>query len=231
MKLYELVLRDNHAVSPFVWRVKMMLAHKGLTPETTAIGYGDKDQLEFSGQDRVPVLVDGDNVISDSWKIACYLDEAYPDKPSLFGGNIGQGMGRILNMWCDSTQLAKQFMFCTVGTFNLTPESDQPYFRESRMEWTGLTIEQMDAMSDEKRIEQFRECLTPIRETLREQKWLGGDVPAFPDYCVFGGFMWARTTIATPLLEKDDPIEDWRQRMLDLFDGLARNAPAIETDA
>jgi glutathione S-transferase len=35
------------------------------------------------------VLVDGETAITDSWHIACYLDEAYPDRPSLFGGDIG----------------------------------------------------------------------------------------------------------------------------------------------
>ena len=34
----------------------------------------------------VPVLRDGDRVVRDSFDIALYLDEAYPDRPSLFGG-------------------------------------------------------------------------------------------------------------------------------------------------
>ena len=38
---------------------------------------------------QVPVLVDGDRTLHDSWNIAEYLDEAYPDLPSLFFGNSG----------------------------------------------------------------------------------------------------------------------------------------------
>lgn len=230
MKLYELVLKDGYAVSPFVWRVKMELAHKCIEPETVPIGYGDKDQLAFSGQDRVPVIVDGGTVVSDSWRIACYLDDAYPNSPPLFGSDIARGMGRFVNIWCDSQQLQKQFMFCAVGTFERTPKADKPYFRQSRLEWTGMTIEQMAEKCDDRRLELFRETLSPVRQVLKEQAWLAGDTPAFPDYCLFGGFMWARTTIETKLLEADDPIEDWRQRMLDLFGGLAREAPAMERD-
>ena len=74
MKLYELSLSEGRTVSPFVWRVRFCLAHKGLDPERVPISYHDKDQLAFSGQDRVPVLVDGDTVVTDSWKIACYLE-------------------------------------------------------------------------------------------------------------------------------------------------------------
>ena len=43
-----------------------------------------------------------------------------------------------------------------------------------------------------------------------------------------GGFMWARTTLPDALLDPDDPIERWRQNMLDLFDGMGRSALAME---
>lgn len=230
MQLYELVLGGGRTVSPFVWRAKMHLAHKGFEAETVAIGYGDKDKLAFSGQDRVPVLVDGDKTIHDSWRIAEYLDEAYPDRPSLFGGPIGHGMGLFFNRWCDTQMLGQLFLLCTPGTFDATPDADQPYFRQSRAEWSGgMTIEQMRE-NPERKIEQLRTVLEPVRLTLAEQDWLSGDGPAFVDYCLFGGFMWARTTTAFELLEPDDPVEAWRQRMLDLFGGFARGARAVEVD-
>lgn len=230
MQLFELVLNEGRTVSPFVWRAKMHLAHKGLEAETVAIGYSDKDKLAFSGQDRVPVLVDGEKTIHDSWRIAEYLDEAYSDRPSLFGSAIGHGMGLFFNRWCDTQMLGQLFLLCTPGTFDLTPEADQPYFRKSRAEWSGgMTIEQMRE-NPERKIERFRAVLDPVRLTLTEQDWLSGDAPAFADYCLFGGFMWARTTMADKLLEPDDTVEAWRQRMLDLFDGFAREAPAAEAD-
>ena len=43
------------------------------------------------------MLVDDDTVVTDSWKIACYLEEAYPDAPSLFGSDIARGMGLAFN--------------------------------------------------------------------------------------------------------------------------------------
>ena len=46
-------------------------------------------KLSFSGQSLVPVLVDGGRVVNDSWNIACYLDEAYPDRPKLMEGCAG----------------------------------------------------------------------------------------------------------------------------------------------
>jgi glutathione S-transferase len=37
-------------------------------------------------------------------------------------------------------------------------------------------------------------------------------------------FQWARAVSPTRLLEPDDPLYAWREHMLDLFDGHARNA-------
>jgi len=225
MKLYELSLSQGRTVSPFVWRTRFCLAHKGLNPERVPISYHDKDQLAFSGQDRVPVLVDGDEVISDSWKIACYLEDAYSFAPSLFDG--AQGTALMINKWADHVQLGAMFLLCSPGTYDVTQDEDKPYFAQSRYEWTGKTIDDFRAMEDEA-LKRTRSALEPIRQTLAEQPFIAGDAPAFADYCVMGGFMWARTTYAGQVLEDGDPVEDWRQRMLDLFEGLGRNALSME---
>jgi hypothetical protein len=41
--------------------------------------------------------------------------------------------------------------------------------------------------------------------------------------------MWARLISEIDLLEKDDPIFVWRERLLDLFGGFARAAPGVST--
>ena len=49
----------------------------------------------FSGQDKVPILKHGDRVISNSWTIALYLEQAFPDRPTLFGGAVGETLTRF----------------------------------------------------------------------------------------------------------------------------------------
>ena len=39
---------------------------------------------------QVPVLVDGDQSVHESFEIARYLEKSYPDAPSLFGGEGGE---------------------------------------------------------------------------------------------------------------------------------------------
>ena len=68
----------------------------------------------------------------------------------------------------------------------------------------------------------------PIRRTLEAQPFFGGDRPLYADYALFGPFQWARCISSFALLEKDDPVRLWRDRLLDRFDGLGRKTPAYD---
>ena len=64
--LYDLAAADDkRRFSPYCWRIKMALAHKELEVETVPWRFTEKDVIAFSGQRRVPVLVDGDKVVAD----------------------------------------------------------------------------------------------------------------------------------------------------------------------
>ena len=88
--------------SPYCWRTRFALAHKELEVEGVPWYFTQPERLAFSGQGKVPVLVDGPTVVHDSWAIAVYLDQAYPDRPSLFGGPAGQAHAAFINSWADS---------------------------------------------------------------------------------------------------------------------------------
>jgi glutathione S-transferase len=65
-----------------VERVALALAHKGIEVESVAVDPDDRSQLrELSGQELVPVLVDGDQVIADSTRIMHHLEQRFPDPP------------------------------------------------------------------------------------------------------------------------------------------------------
>ena len=50
--------------SPYCWRTRLALAHKGLAVQTIPWRFTEKDALAFSGQGRVPVIRDGDRVVA-----------------------------------------------------------------------------------------------------------------------------------------------------------------------
>jgi len=71
LKLFELVGADaQRPFSPFCWRTRMALAHKGLSAETIPWCFTEKDAIAAHQSDKVPVLLDGDNSVADSWAIA-----------------------------------------------------------------------------------------------------------------------------------------------------------------
>ena len=73
-----------------VERVALALAHKGLSVESVVIDYADRSEVQrVSGQPLVPVLVDGEQVVSDSVRILAHLEHRFPSPP-LFPTDPGQ---------------------------------------------------------------------------------------------------------------------------------------------
>jgi glutathione S-transferase len=72
--------RFRHSTN--VERVALALAHKGLQVESVAVDPADRSKVrEVSGQDLVPVLVDGDDVVADSTRIMRHLERRFPEPP------------------------------------------------------------------------------------------------------------------------------------------------------
>jgi glutathione S-transferase len=212
--------------SPYCWRTRMALAHKCLVVETIPWRFTEKAALAFSGQGRVPVIRDGDRVVSDSWAIAEYLEASYPDRPSIFGGETGRAHARFINAWADGIMVGAIARLILRDLLDVVAPQDQPYFRESREARFGTTLEDMQA-DRETRVAEFRASLLPVRLVLGRQIWLGGAAPTYADYIVFGTLQWPRCASRFELLAADDPVTAWRERMLDLFDGLGRSATTV----
>ena len=60
------------------------------------------------------------------------------------------------------------------------------------------------------------------------QPFFGGAEPLYADYALFGPFQWARCISPFALLEDGDPVKQWRDQLLDRFEGLARKAVAYD---
>ena len=219
--LYELAGAGETRFSPNCWRSIYALHHKGLPFERSPILFGEKDRIAFSGQKLVPVLQDRGTVISDSLAIAEYLEKTYPDRPSLFGSDVGRAQARFINAWADKVQIFALRPLIVRDALDHVDPADQAYYRENRESRYGGTLEDMQADRDT-RVHETRQLLEPVRAVVSRQGFLAGDAPAYADYTVFGSFMWAKSVSTFGLLEPDDPVYAWRERMLDLFGGLGR---------
>ena len=111
-----------------------------------------------------------------------------------------------------------------------------------------------------------QKCLEPLRQTLKDTKWLGGKSINYADLCVAGTFMvsavcrtwWANwrctmlssstcgqvmidtlnlclqlaSAVGVELLEKDDPVYEWRERLFKGFEEtISKNGKYKETSA
>ena len=225
LKLFELVGTDAaRPFSPYCWRTRMALAHKGLSAESIPWCFTEKQSIAPYKSEKVPVLLDGDNSVVESWAIANYLEDTYPDRPSLFGGEGGRAMARMINWWGDIAIVNGIFPMIAADVHSHLKPEDAAYFRRTREERMGKPLEELTTDRD-KEVAKFRRSLDPLRLTLRTQAFLGGDAPNYADYIVFGGFQWARVTSPFRLLEDKDLVYAWRERLLDAFDGMARKSP------
>ena len=220
--MYDLAGIDaDRRFSPFWWRARMALAHKGLDVETVPWRFTEKDKLPQPSQGRVPVICDGDRVVHDSTAIADYLEERYADRPSLFGGETGRGLTRFVQNWTETVLQAGLVRLVVLDIHRHIGPEDQAYFRKSREERFGTSLEEV-VKDREARLPAFRASLDPLRRTVERQDFVAGKAPAYADYVVFGAFQWARSISDFELLAADDPVRAWRSRILDLFGGLAR---------
>ncbi len=139
---HERVGLDGRRISPFSWRIRYAFAHKGLDPEVVPTRFADVERIRaLSGQDFVPIIEHDGTVVHDSWSIACHLEDRFPDRPSLFGGAVGRGATRLVNIWSD-TVLGRAMRPQIYGDFiRCIDPDDRDYFRSSREAQLGMTLE------------------------------------------------------------------------------------------
>jgi glutathione S-transferase len=178
----------------------------------------------LSGQDKVPILVDGKQVIHDSWNIAAHLETRFPEHPSLFGGEFGRALARYVNLWSDATLspairrlISADFIYC------LAPE-DRAYFRRSREAQFGCTLETYCANRG-RWLDEFEAVVMPLEQTLSEQAYVAGAAPGYADYLLFSVFQYARLGSPAELLRAGTALRRWRDGLVARFDHLGDRFP------
>ena len=91
-------------VSPYVRKVLVCLMLKGLDYRIDPITpfFGNEEFARLSPLRRIPVLIDGDVVLTDSSVICAYLDEAYPGRPLLPPAPADRARARWLEEYADT---------------------------------------------------------------------------------------------------------------------------------
>ncbi|RFC66210.1 glutathione S-transferase family protein [Fulvimarina endophytica] len=226
--LYELVGSDEtRPFSPHCWKVRMALELKGLSYECEPVRFTEIPTVADGSARTLPVLRDGSRLIVDSFKIAEHLEEAYPERPTLFGDGAGRAYARFIEKWVLMELHPLITRIAVREIHDLLDLPDQNYFRRTREMRLGATLEDVTRSRDEAR-PKFASALQPVRAVLDEQPFLGGAEPRFVDFILFGALQWVRLVSTFPVLAKDDVVDIWFERCLDLYGSLGRSYPACE---
>lgn len=228
--MYERVGFQERRPSPFSWRVRYALAHKGVEVAFRPTRFADVETIRrLSGQHFVPIIVDGDVVVHDSLAIAMYLERRFPERPSLFGGPAGMAMTRLINQGALAALgpairglISADFIYC------LAPE-DRAYFRRSREAMSECTLETLCA--DRGRWEAaLMEAAAPLEQTLGAQPFECGDGPGYADYLLFSVFQYARLGCPREVLGGLPAVWRWRDGLVARFDGLGDRFPGYPAE-
>jgi glutathione S-transferase len=221
--LYDLRLSTGATISPFVWATKYALKHKGFDLDVVPGGFTKILERTGGKTERLPAIVDDGTWVLDSWGIVEYLDAKYPARPMLIPHESLAAVTRVLDAWFWRVATSP-WMRCFCANYrNLANPEDHEYVTHSREKILGMKLEEMQA-GYEDRLPKISVELEPLRIALREVQWLGGSTPNYADYRIMGSILFTASVCQTsPVLAADDPLRDWIERCLDLYDGLGRH--------
>jgi glutathione S-transferase len=222
--LYDLQLANGCTISPFVWATKYALKHKGFELDIVPGGFTGIMERTGGRSERLPVIVDDGKWVLDSWLIADYLDETYPDRPTLCGDESVKVLTKFVEGWLWQTAIRPWFSCYIKDYRDLSLAKDHEYVTSTRETMLGgRKLEEVQA-GREDRLPLVPPTLEPFRQLLRENKWLGGSKPNYADYRALAVFLWTASVATTPPLTEDDPLRDWLDRGFDLYGGLGRHS-------
>ncbi len=220
--LHDLALSGDLRPSPYCWRVRYALEHKGLDYRVAPTSFSGIQGIAGGGQKMVPVMEvsssGGNRVVGDSWDIADDLEKTYSDKPSLFGDAQGRSYAFFVQNWILNNLQRPMLKTIILDIYERTLPEDKENFRRSREQRIGMTLEKIAAGPIEERVDAVKAALEPVRAVLRTQPFLCGAGPLHADYVMAGQLHWPREVSPIRILEADDPITPWFERILALYD-------------
>ena len=182
IRLYELRGKDpKYLWSSNPWKARMCLKLKGIDFESVPLTYPEihailPDILQKETGCTVPVLVDGENVIQDSFKIAKYLEEKYSGA-SIFQGNLA--LHEFIYNWIAEIK-EPLFKLVILDIANkLDDESKEYYIKKNTALYGNLRTV---ALNDrEINVKNIQKNLNLLLNNLKENTFLSGETIGWTD--------------------------------------------------
>ncbi|KAI9347026.1 hypothetical protein BDR26DRAFT_931795 [Obelidium mucronatum] len=250
LKLYELVFdatgADRHYYGgPNGWKIHLALLQKQIPFEIVEVTHHDVHtslSAKLGRKATSPAIeLDDGTIICDSYRIAEFLEETYPNQPSLFSGSktneqaevkigktysfmMDKGLGDSDSEWAVWLELSLDGMQSRV-----VEGPNRDYFL-SDQKWGKDGFKQMSKKREnEDLVRRAKNSVMPLVASLKERpgEFLQGQEPGFVDFVVFGRYAMCRNNC--PELSKqvwEDhavELEQWVQRLVDKFPSIQKH--------
>jgi len=209
IKLYELAGKNNLIFSPYCWRVRLALLHKQVDFAGLDTAFTEIEKIPNGEFKAVPVLVDDNIAINDSFHIVEHLEEKYPLAPSLFNSPEGKTLAKFIDAWASSLHgdIAKMVI---ADIHYCLQDKDKHYFRTSREQFFGENLESIQAENYHTAKTSLLSKLSVLDAYLTKSEFIGGPTPLYADFIAFGTLQWLITTSQTfTVSDFSEPVEQW----------------------
>ncbi len=202
------MILHSYPISPYAAKVRAILRYKGLPFEEKWVHPMSRGALkELSGQIAVPVLSDGETVVSDSTRIAAYLDQRFPDKPVIPKDPALRARALLLEEWADEglprvvqpvRWFLKQNAERTLAQFRAAYPAGP--VENAKFVAVGVVLKRSQRKkygppsgpaTPAQVLEKLADMCDILDEALAETGWLAGPEPTVADFAAFGflGFL------------------------------------------
>ncbi|KAF9896318.1 hypothetical protein BX616_007689 [Lobosporangium transversale] len=216
LKLFELVDSKTRKVSfsPAVWRAKFALNYKKITYESVPLTFLEIPTVITAAcpnviSPTVPTLqLEPGNGLPDSFAIAEYIEEQYPDRPLLFGKNISEkNLQRFFESYVQSKIHPPIRRMVYNDMYSMQDEKNADYFRTSREKSSGQP-HHLIAGDRNQNLRELKESLGLVHTALQSGDWILGPQPGWADFVLGASFMWFNS--CSP--------NDFKEGILEAFD-------------
>lgn len=212
--------------SPYCRKARICLAWKGVPYRRVTLTLGGRSALRrLNPLGRVPVLVHGTEVVTDSTAIARHVERHWPDPPLLPDDPAARAYGALVEDWADEA------LGTVVGAFLALDPANRGAILSTAGELTGGRLEGPVAAVMARRMrrryraqgytpsslghfeDRLRADLATLAALLAGRPHLIGRAPTLADVAVFVQLARVVALAQTRLLDEVPVVRDWMARL------------------
>ncbi|CEP19721.1 hypothetical protein [Parasitella parasitica] len=224
----ELLNKPGLVWSPNTCKTRYALNLKHIPYETRWVNFGDIQTVipaitKRSERPTVPIIVHNDKPVVDSWDIAVYLEEQFPNNPSLFHGNVA--LHNFFLQYSNKYINGSIYRIVLLDVHASTgDEKLQGWFRKDReSSMRGKSLEQFAGDVNDN-VTKLKTGIALVSSHLKDHPYVTGDRPGWADVVLLSHLTFLvafKPEIFETAVLSDERIRAWWDRTEHIRTGVA----------